>query len=127
AVLVERQPARDDPLHHVRRLAAVIHGHALLRAVVVGEDGARLHGDAGVAAETDRVLDDEVRALYRGIDAARVHAPLEAQVAVELLVDLRLGRIAGALRIERRGQGLALTVHRVAGGRGLRARTRAPR
>ena len=63
AVLVEREPARDDPLHHVRRLAAVIHGDALFRRIVVGEDGARLHGDAGVAAEADRVLDDKVRGL----------------------------------------------------------------
>src|SRR3989449_4540061 len=104
AVLVQREAARDDPLHHVRRLAAVIHGHALFRRIVVGEDGARLHGDAGVAAETDRVLDYEVRGFHRGVDAARVYGPLEAQVAVELLVDLRLGRVESALRVERGGQ-----------------------
>ncbi len=124
AVLIQRKPARDDPLHHVRRLAAVIHGHALFRRVVVGEDGARLHGDAGVAAETDRVLDHEVRGFHRGVHAARVYGPLEAKVAVEPLVDLRLGWIESALRVERRGQLLVCDLDHFDGILGLGARMR---
>src|SRR5216684_2603397 len=77
-VLVQRQSARDNPLHHVRRLAAVVHGHAFLGAVVVGEDGARLHGDAGMAAEPEGIFDHEVRGFYRCIEASGVYGSLEA-------------------------------------------------
>ncbi len=122
AVLVERQPAGDDPLHHVRRLPAVVHRHRFVGAVVVGEDRARLQGDAGVAAELERVLDDEVRGLHRGVDAARVDAALEAQVAVEFRVDLRRGGIERALGVESGRQLLVLDLERLDCVLGLGAR-----
>ena len=43
----------EQVLHHVRCLRALIDGEALLTRVPVGDDGARLGGDAGVTAEQE--------------------------------------------------------------------------
>ena len=50
----------EQVLHHVRRLRAVIDGEPLLAGIPVGDDGARLVGDAGMAAEYEGRLDDRV-------------------------------------------------------------------
>ena len=50
----------EQVLHHVRRLRALIDGEPLLARVPVGDDGARLVGDAGVAAEHEGGLDHRV-------------------------------------------------------------------
>ena len=50
----------EQVLHHVRRLRALIDGEALLARIPVGDDGARLVGDAGMAAEHEGRLDHRV-------------------------------------------------------------------
>ena len=82
-MLLEREVLGEQVLHHVRRLRALIDGQALLAGIPVGDDGARLVGDAGVAAEHERGLDHGVglgEALV-GI-AGGVHA-LEAEIVAE--------------------------------------------
>ena len=59
-MLLEVEMLGEQVLHHVRRLRALIDGHALLAGIPVGDDGARLVGDAGVAAEHERGLDHGV-------------------------------------------------------------------
>ena len=59
-VLFEPEVLGEQVLHHVRRLRALIDGQALLARIPVGDDGARLVGDAGVAAEHERRLDDRI-------------------------------------------------------------------
>ena len=53
----------EQVLHHVRRLRALIDGHALLASIPVCDNGARFIGNTGVAAEYERGLDDSVRGL----------------------------------------------------------------
>ncbi len=60
-VLGEVEVLGEQVLHHVRRLRALVDGEALLALVPVGDDGARLGGDAGVAAEHEGGLDHGVR------------------------------------------------------------------
>ena len=89
----------EQVLHHVRRLRALIDGQALLAGIPVGDDGARLVGDAGVAAEHERGLDHGVglgEALV-GI-AGGVHA-LEAEIVADRRMDHRRLRIERGLRI----------------------------
>ena len=59
-MLLEPEVLGEQVHHHVRRLGAVIDGQALLAGVPVGDDRARLVGDAGVAAEHERGLDHRV-------------------------------------------------------------------
>jgi len=82
--------AREDVLHHVRRLRRVVHGERVLGGVVVGEDGASLEAHAGVAPEVERVLDHHVRPGERFLDAAGIELALEADVVAELRVNHRV-------------------------------------
>ena len=89
----------EQVLHHVRRLRALIDGEALLARIPVGDDGARLVGDAGVAAEHEGGLDHGVglgEALV-GI-AGGVHA-LEAEIVADRRMDHRRLRIERGFRI----------------------------
>jgi hypothetical protein len=52
-VLGQAQVLGEQVLHHVRRLRALVHSHALLARIPVGDHGARLVGHAGVAAEQE--------------------------------------------------------------------------
>ena len=87
----------EQVLHHVRRLRAMIDGQALLARIPVGDDGARLVADAGVAAEHERRLDHRVgvREALVGI-AGHVHA-LEGEVVAELGMDHRRAGIERGL------------------------------
>ena len=79
----------EQVLHHVRRLRALIDGQALLAGIPVGDDGARLVGDAGVAAEHEGRLDHGVGLGEALVGIARdVHA-LEAEIVAELGMDHR--------------------------------------
>ena len=60
-MLLKPEMLGEQVLHHVRRLRALIHSHALLAGVPVGDDGARLVGDAGVAAEHESRFDHSHR------------------------------------------------------------------
>ena len=60
-VLFEPKVLGEQVLHHVRRLGALIYGQALLARIPIGDDGARLVGDAGVAAEHKCLFDDRRR------------------------------------------------------------------
>ena len=71
-VLGEPEVLGEQVLHHVRRLRALVDGEALLARIPVGDDGARLVGDAGVAAEHEGRLDDLVG---RGEAARRDRPP----------------------------------------------------
>src|SRR5437879_11504701 len=53
--------AREDVLHHVRRLRRVVHGERVLGGVVVGEERPTFEAHAGMAPEVERVLDHHVR------------------------------------------------------------------
>ena len=88
----------EQVLHHVRRLRALIDGEPLLARVPVGDDGARLVGDAGVAAEHERGLDHRigVRETLVGI-AGDVHA-LEAEIVAKLGMDDRRAGVERGLR-----------------------------
>ena len=59
-VLFEAEVLGEKILRHVRRLRALIDGQALLAGIPVGDDGARLVGDAGMAAEHECRLDDRI-------------------------------------------------------------------
>ena len=72
------------------RLRAVIHGHALLALVPVGDDGARLVGHAGVAAETKSGFDDRIGFSKRLVDRADIELALKAEIVAERGVDHRL-------------------------------------
>ena len=100
--------ARDDVLHHVRRLERVVDREPLLGRVVVGEDRARLQRDAGVAAEVEGVLDHRRGVRERAIDVADVELALEGEVVAELGVDHRRGRVERALHVGDRRQLLEL-------------------
>ncbi len=85
--LGDAEVTREDVLHHVRRLGRVIDGQRVVRGVVVGEDRARLHADAGVAAEAERLLDDEVGLRERVVDRTGVELAPEADVVAEIRMD----------------------------------------
>ena len=81
------QVAREDVLHHVRRLGGVVHGERMLGGVVVGEDRAALEAHAGVAAEVESVLDHHVGLGECLVHAAGVVLALEADVVAQLRMD----------------------------------------
>ncbi len=56
-VLFEPEVLGEQVLRHVRRLRALIDGQARFARIPIGNDGARLVGDAGMAAEHESRLD----------------------------------------------------------------------
>ena len=82
-MLFKPQMLGEQVLHHVRRLRALIDRQALLAGVPVGDDGARLVGDAGVAAEHECRLDDGVGVLKAGIGIARLVLAFPGEVVAE--------------------------------------------
>ena len=123
-LLGERQMLGEQVLHHVRRLGALIDGQALLALVPVGDNGARLGGDAGVAAEQEGGLHHRVglgEGLVRGAD---LQLALEAEIVAELGLDHRRIGIERGFGIGNRRQFLVSDLHQLAAVFRLRARLR---
>ena len=114
----------EQVLHHVRRLRAVIDGQALLALVPVGDDGARLGGDAGVAAEHERGLDHRIGRGEGFVGGADFQLAFEAEIVAEFRLDHRRLRIERGFRIGDRGQGLVGHLDQLADILGLRPRAR---
>ena len=88
-MLLQPQMLGEQVLHHVRRLRAVVDGEPRVARVPIREDGARLVGDAGMAAEHERRRHHRVGVLEALVGIARhVHA-LEGEVVAELGMDDR--------------------------------------
>ncbi len=86
-VLFQPQVLREQVLHHVGRLRALVDGEALIAGIPVGNNSARLVGDAGVAAEPEGRLDDFVRQGEATVGIAGRMAALEAEIVAERRVD----------------------------------------
>ncbi len=107
-MLFQRQMLGEQVLHHVRRLRALIDGQARVARIPVGDDGARLVGDAGVAAEHECGLDHRVGLGEALVGIARgVHA-LEAEIVADRRMDHRRLRIERGFRIGDRRQFLVV-------------------
>ena len=79
----------EQVLRHVRRLRALINGQALLAGIPVGDDGARLVGDAGMAAEHEGRLDDRIGFGKALVGIAGVERALEGEIVAERGMDHR--------------------------------------
>ena len=123
-LVLQAEMLGEQVLHHVRRLRAVIDGHALLAFVPVGHHGARLGGDAGVAAEHEGGLHHRVGFGESLVGRADLQLAFEAEIVAERGVDHRRLGIERGFRIGDRGQGLVGHVDKLAGVLGLRARAR---
>jgi hypothetical protein len=89
----KRQMPGENILRHVRRLGAVIDGEPLVARIPVGDDGARLVGDAGMAAEHEGCFGDGVRFGEGRVGIARHMRALECEVVAEIEMDHRRRRI----------------------------------
>ena len=74
-------------LRHMRRLRAVKDGQALFARIPVGDDGARLVGDAGMAAEYKRRLDDFIGFREALVDFACLMLARKREIVAKLGVD----------------------------------------
>ena len=90
---LERKMLGENVLRHVRRLGALIDGEAFLALVPIGDDGARLVGDAGMAAEHEGRFGDRVRLGKRFIGVAGRERALEGEIVAEGWMDHRRRRI----------------------------------
>ncbi len=114
----------EQVLHHVRRLRAVIDGQALIARVPVGDDGARLGGDAGVAAEQEGGFDHRVGLGEGLVGRADFELSFKAEIVAERGMDHRRLGVERGFRIGDRGQRLVADLDQLAGVLGLRARAR---
>ena len=114
----------EQVLHHVRRLRAVIDGHPLIAGVPVGDHGARLGGDAGVAAEHEGGLHHRIRFGEGLVGCADFQLALEAEIVAERGMDHRRVLVERGFRIGDGGQGLVFYLDQLAGILRLRPRAR---
>ena len=114
----------EQVLHHVRRLRALIDGEALFARVPVGDDSARLVGDAGVAAEQKSRLGDRVGLGEAFVGIAGGVRALEGEIVAELGMNHRRSRIERGLRIGHGGEHLIVDIDQRAGVLRLCARAR---
>ena len=88
AGLGDAEVARENVLHHVRRLGRVVDRQRMLGRVVVGENRAPLQANAGVPAEMIGFLHHHrIRPREGLVHAARVERAAEANVVAKLLMD----------------------------------------
>ena len=106
--LGQPQVLGEHALHHVRGLRRVVHGEPGGSAVVVGQDRARLDGEARVPAAVEGGLDDFVRGGEGVVDLAGLVDALEAEVVAELGVDHRRGGQQRGLHVDHGGQRLVV-------------------
>ncbi len=94
----------EQVLHHVRRLRALVHRHALFARVPVGHDRARLVGNTGMTAEHEGGLDHRVGGGKRVIDLADVELALETEIVAERGMNHRSLAVERGFRIDYRRQ-----------------------
>ena len=123
-MLFETKMLGEQVLHHVRRLCALIDGEALLAGIPVGDDGARLVGDAGVAAEDECSLGDRVGFGESFVGIAGGERALEGQIVAELGMDHRRRLVERGFRVGDGGKRLVLDLNQRAGVLGLGAAAR---
>ena len=114
-VMTEGQVFGEQVLHHVRRLRALIHGQAVLAGVPVGDDRARLVGNAGMAAGDEGRLDHGVGFGEGLVDGAHLELALEAEIVAERGMDHRGLGIERGLGIGDRRQFFVSHVDQLAG------------
>ena len=102
ALLGQAEMLGENLLHHVRRLAGVMHRQQAGRAVPVGQDGARLQRHAGVARRREPRLHHEMRRGEGGIHIAGVHRAREGEVVPQVGMDGRA--VERGLRVGHCGQ-----------------------
>ena len=90
-MLFEAEVLGEHVLRHVRRLGAVIDRQALLAGIPVGDDGARLVGHAGMAAEHERRFGDRVGFGESLVRIAGDQRALEGQIVAEVGMNDRRG------------------------------------
>ena len=123
-VLFQTQMLGEDVLRHVRRLRALIHGEALLAGIPVGDDGARLVGDAGMAAEHEGRVDHRIGLGKTFVGVAGIERALEGEVVTERGMDHGRCRIERSFGVGDGGKNLVIDIDKGAGVFGLRARAR---
>jgi len=114
-VLLETEVFGEQVLHHVRRLRALIDGEALLAGIPVGDDGARLVGDAGVAAEHECRLGDRVRVGKTLVGIAGNERALEGEIVGEFGMNDQRRRIERRFRVGDGGERFVVDVDQRAG------------
>ena len=105
----------EQVLHHVRRLRALIDGHAPLAFIPVGDNCAWLVGHAGVAAETEGRLHHRVGFGESLVDRADVEFSFKTEIVSERLVDHRSFVIERGFRIGDDRQFLVTYLDQLAG------------
>ena len=103
-VLLKTEVLGENVLRHVRRLRALIDGQALLAGIPVGDDGARLVGDAGMAAEHECRLDDRIGLGETFVGVAGIERALEGEIVAELGMDHRRRLVERGFRVGHGGQ-----------------------
>ena len=89
----------ENVLRHVRRLRAVIDGQALLARIPVGDDRARLVGDAGVAAEDESRFHDRIGFGKAFVRIAGNQRALEGEIVAELGMNHRRRLVERGFRV----------------------------
>ena len=102
----------ENVLRHVRRLGAVIDGQALLARIPVGDNGARLVGDAGVAAEDESRFGDRVGFGKAFVRIAGSERALEGEIVAKLGMNHRRRLVERGFRVGYRRQRLIVHVNK---------------
>ena len=103
-VLFECKMLGEQVLHHVRRLRALIDREPRLARIPIGDDGARLVGDAGMAAEHKCRLDHGVGLGKSLVWLTGIEHALEGEIVAKLAMDDRRLGVERRFRIGHAGQ-----------------------
>jgi hypothetical protein len=123
-VFFKREMLGEQVLCHVWRLRALINGEALLARIPVGDHGARLVGDPGMAAEHEGRFDHGIRLGEAAVRIAGIERPLKGEIVAKLGMNHRRLGIERGFRIGHRGEHLIVDLDQRAGVLGLRAALR---
>ncbi len=123
-VLFEPKVLGEEVLHHVGRLRALIDGEPLLARIPVGDDGARLVGDAGVAAEHEGRLDHRVGRAETLVGIAGGERALEGEIVAQFGMDDRRRLVERRLGVGHGGKFFVFDLDQSAGILGERPRVR---